>query len=123
MGFLDDLKERFGFGGGGDDYYDDYYDDEEGQDSFEEEPRRASRRGRDRDYDRDYQPSSVPRVQHDYEGEPQGLLGNTSRPTAESVSVYTRSGHLVDSNSGLRDAAAPAPYSRNAAVTGDSAWT
>ena len=116
MGFLDNLKERLGFGGG--DYYDDYYEDDEYDDSV----RRSSRRSRDYDDD-GYQAERRPRAGRDYEGEPQGILGNTSRPKVESVSVYTRSGHLVDSNSDGRDSAAPAPYERNTTVTGDSGWT
>ena len=66
MSFLDNIRDRLR--PAGDDYYDDeYYDDyDEPQDS----------RG------------------DSYENG--GLLGNSRRPEAESVSVYTRSGRLVD---------------------------
>lgn len=69
MGFLDNLRDRFGGGYNDDDYDDDYYDD----------------------YDDDGgdQPSTG-----------SGILGNTSRPEAESVSVYTRSGRPVGNNAG-----------------------
>ncbi len=69
MGFLDSLRDRFG---GGDDYYDDdYYEDDSA--GYDREPRRRDT-------------GSAPR-----------LLGNTPRPEAESVSVYTRSGRPVAS--------------------------
>ena len=66
MSFLDNIRDRLR--PAGDDYYDDeYYDDyDEPQDS----------RG------------------DSYESG--GLLGNSRRPEAESVAVYTRSGRLVD---------------------------
>jgi cell division inhibitor SepF len=67
MGFLDNLRDRFG-GGYNDDYDDDYYDDY--------------------DDDGDDEPTGS------------GILGNTSRPEAESVSVYTRSGRPVGTNAG-----------------------
>lgn len=69
MGFLDNLRDRFG-GGYNDDYEDDYYDDDY-DDDVEDEPATGS-----------------------------GILGNTSRPEAESVSVYTRSGRPVGNNAG-----------------------
>lgn len=70
MGFFDNLRDRLS-GNGGDDYYDDdYYDD---------------------DYDE-------PEDEDDDRGN--GVLGNTSRPEAESVSVYTRSGRPVSNNAG-----------------------
>lgn len=71
MGFLDSLRDRFS-NNGGDDYYndDEYYDDSAG---YAPEPARRD-------------PGSSPR-----------LLGNTPRPEAESVSVYTRSGRPVAS--------------------------
>ena len=78
MGFLDNLKSRFG-GGSDDDYYDDdYYDDDQGSydDGAQEE-----------------QPATS------------GVLGNTRRPEAESVSVYTRSGRPVGDNAGSSSAA------------------
>ena len=72
MGLLDDLRDRFR--GGMDDYDDDeYYDDYD-----------------DEDYDDDY----------DDEPRGSGLLGNTPRPEAESVAVYTRSGRPVGTNAG-----------------------
>lgn len=69
MGFLDQIKNRFSRGDE-DDYYDDdeYYDESAG---YAPEPARRD-------------PGSAPR-----------LLGNTPRPEAESVSVYTRSGRPV----------------------------
>ena len=68
MGFLDSIRDRFG-GNGGDDYYDEdeYYEDET-----------AGYAERRRDT-----------------GSATRLLGNTPRPEAESVSVYTRSGRPV----------------------------
>ena len=75
MGFLDTIKDRLR-GGAGDDYYeDDYYDDEEG---YEGEQGGYAHESRRRDT------GSSPR-----------LLGNTPRPEAESVSVFTRSGRPV----------------------------
>ncbi len=73
MGFLDSIRDRFAGNGGADDYYDDedYYED----DSAGYAPDQRRRDG-----------GSAPR-----------LLGNTSRPEAESVSVYTRSGRPVAS--------------------------
>lgn len=80
MGLLDDLRDRLR---GGDDYDDDYYDDYD-----------------DEDYDDD-----------DYDDEPtgSGLLGNTPRPEAESVAVYTRSGRPVSGNN--TGVASPSPSS------------
>jgi cell division inhibitor SepF len=71
MGFLDTIRERFA--GGGDDYYDDDYYDDGGDEGgyYEERPREQQGRG---------------------------LLGNTPRPEAESVSVYTRSGRQISGN-------------------------
>lgn len=65
MGFLDNLKDRF-LGTPEDDYYDDDYDDDYYDDEEEEEKEQTS-----------------------------GILGNTRRPEADSVSVYTRSGRPV----------------------------
>ena len=88
MGFLDSIRDRFR-GEADDDYYeDDYYDGYEGDQGYDE-PAPATRRE-----SRTSTPGSAPR-----------LLGNTPRPEAESVSVYTRSGRPVGSSS----AAAPAP--------------
>ncbi|MDD5800483.1 MAG: cell division protein SepF [Coriobacteriales bacterium] len=71
MGFFDNLRDRFSGGNNNDDYYDDDYDD-----------------GYYGDDDAQDQPSGS------------GLLGNTPRPEAESVSVYTRSGRPVSNNAG-----------------------
>ena len=68
MGFLDNLKDRF-LGNPDDDYYDDDYDDEYYDDDDEEE---------------------------EEEQQTSGILGNTRRPEADSVSVYTRSGRPVN---------------------------
>ena len=72
MGFLDTIRDRLR--GGDEEYYeDDYYgdDDLEGDAGYARESRRRD-------------PGSSPR-----------LLGNTPRPEAESVSVFTRSGRPV----------------------------
>lgn len=55
--------------------------------------------GYDGDYEDDYYDDYD---DEDYDDEPQGsgILGNTSRPEAESVAVYTRSGRPVSSNAG-----------------------
>lgn len=73
MGLLDNLRDKLTGGYGSNDYDDDYYDD----------------------YDDDYGDG-------DYEEERggSGILGNTSRPEAESVAVYTRSGRPVGTNAG-----------------------
>lgn len=72
MGLFDSLRDRFSGRRDDDDYYDDdYYDN---YDEYEDEP------------------------QDDDSGRGTGLLGNSRRPEAESVSVYTRSGRPVDSN-------------------------
>lgn len=88
MGFLDSIKERLR-GGADEDYYeDDYYDDYEAEgDAYAHETRARDTRRRD--------PGSSPR-----------LLGNTPRPEAESVSVYTRSGRPVAAR---QEAPAPQP--------------
>lgn len=87
MGFLDNLKDRFRGNDNYDDYdegYDDgYYDD--GNAVSDPEPRSSRRHGS----------STLPQ-----RTEGSGLLGNTPRPEAESVSVYTRSGRPVASNAG-----------------------
>ena len=70
MGLFDNLRDRL-TGGFQDDYDDDYYDD---------------------DYDDDYEEEEEPAGT--------GLLGNTPRPEAESVAVYTRSGRPVSTNAG-----------------------
>lgn len=79
MGFLDTLRDKLT--GSNDDYYDDdYYDD------YDDAPERE-------------EPQS----------QGAGLLGNTRRPEAESVSVYTRSGRPVGSNGAGGPTPAPAP--------------
>ena len=70
MGLFDNLRDRL-TGGFQDDYDDDYYDD----------------------YDDDYE-------EEEEEPAGTGLLGNTPRPEAESVAVYTRSGRPVSTNAG-----------------------
>ena len=72
MGFLDNLRNRLR---PQEDDYDDYYDDYD--------DRQESRSSRRRD-----------------ERETSGVLGNTRRPEAESVSVYTRSGRPVAQQQG-----------------------
>ena len=87
MGFLDSIRDRLR-GGSDDDYYeDDYYDEGYEDDGYSgaQEPRR-----------RDV--GSSPR-----------LLGNTPRPEAESVSVYTRSGRPVSAERPASAASRPAP--------------
>lgn len=69
MGLFDSLKDRFGQRNDDDYYEDDYYEDDSA--GYAPEPARRD-------------PGSAPR-----------LLGNTPRPEAESVSVYTRSGRPV----------------------------
>jgi len=81
MGFLDSIRDRLV--GDRDDDYDDYdydYDDYD-------------------DYDDD-----------DYGESRSGLLGNTRRPEAESVSVYTRSGSPVSSGAGGQASASSASH-------------
>ena len=74
MGFLDNIRDRFRRD---DDYEDDYYDGDDEQ--------------RERDRERGYGDRRPT-------GSATKLLGNTSRPEAESVSVYTRSGRPVTQN-------------------------
>ncbi len=78
MGFLDTIKDRLNIG-----QDDGYYDDDEFDEYYDDDR-----------YDQQNQPESSKT----------GILGNTRRPEAESVSVYTRSGHLVDNNSGSSSA-------------------
>ena len=87
MGFLDSLRDKLL--GGSQDYYDEedeyYEDDEELED---EEPAPSPSRQRTRQENAQQQTGT-------------GLLGNTPRPEAESVSVYTRSGRpIVQGQSG-----------------------
>ena len=72
MGFLDSVRDYFRKDDADDYYDDDYYEDEE-----DARPARQQRRE---------------------QGSSNNLLGNTSRPEAESVSVYTRSGRPVSTN-------------------------
>ncbi len=74
MGFLDTIKDKLLAND------DDYYDDEEYDDLYDEED----------DLDRPHARMSTAE-QHSGSG----LLGNTPRPEADSVSVYTRSGQPV----------------------------
>ena len=91
MGLLDSLRDRL-TGNYDDGYDDDYYDD----------------------YDDDG-------GDDDYEPRGSGILGNTSRPEAESVAVYTRSGRPVGTNAGAPSQdTAPRPLS--AARAGTSAY-
>ena len=78
MSILDTLRAKLR-GGQDDEYYDDEYYGDEGYDEVDE----ASPRSYD---DRAQQGSS------------NRLLGNPSRPEAESVSVYTRSGKPISTN-------------------------
>lgn len=84
MGFLDTIRDRLR--GGNDDYYDDDYYDDEPED------------------DGGYAGTATRRV----EPSQNHLLGNTPRPEAASVSVYTRSGRPVASQRQGYDAPAPA---------------
>ena len=70
MGFLDSIRERLNLGGD-----DEYYEDEEFEEYYDDEDEEPQR-------------------------DTSGILGNTRRPEAESVSVYTRSGRPVASNAG-----------------------
>lgn len=105
MGFLDSIKERFGRPADDDYYDDDYYDDDDYEDSYAPEPRPRSG------------------TAQSGQAESTGLLGVPSRPKAESISVYTRSGEFVDSNYEGIDVSAPLPQDRNIQVTGNEAWT
>lgn len=84
MGFFDNLRDKLS---GNDEYYDDDYED----DGYDEE-------GDDYDDDGD--------AAADEPSEHSGLLGNTSRPEAESVSVYTRSGRPVAQGAASRRSSA-----------------
>lgn len=56
--------------------------------------------GYDKDYDDDYYDDDYDDEGYDDEPQGSGILGNTSRPEAESVAVYTRSGRPVGTNAG-----------------------
>ncbi len=104
MGLLDNLKDRLGMGDSRASYYeDDYYEDDPyEQDAYDDTSHRhADTRGGNGDKKRTGS----------------GLLGNTPRPDAESVSVYTRSGRPLGSNAGADQSSAPAQYSHNAVPT------
>ena len=78
MSILDTLRAKLR-GGQDDEYYDDEYYGEDGYDELDGAPSRS--------YDDRAQQGSSSR-----------LLGNPSRPEAESVSVYTRSGKPISTN-------------------------
>lgn len=56
--------------------------------------------GYDKDYDDDEYYDDYDDEEYDDEPVGSGILGNTSRPEAESVAVYTRSGRPVGTNAG-----------------------
>ncbi len=94
MGFLDSLRDKFSKND------DDYYDDDE---YYDDEPQQRSSGRRD--------PGSAPR-----------LLDNPSRPEAESVSVYTRSGRPVTSNPAADYAPTPQPSARDSYASQDTGY-
>ena len=106
MGILDTLRNTFG--GGRDDDYDDYddYDDD-----YEDGPDEAG-----------YAPASARRDT----SSSTRILGNTPRPEAESVSVYTRSGRPVQDTSASRSTqrsyAAPSPVETRSSGYGQSGY-
>lgn len=71
MGFFQNMRDRLS-GGNNNDYYDDDYEDDYYEDDDKGQEQRSG----------------------------SGVLGNTPRPEAESVSVYTRSGRPVSNNAG-----------------------
>lgn len=77
MGLLDNLRDRLSGSLGGDYDDDEYYDDEYDDEDYDDEPTGS------------------------------GLLGNTPRPEAESVAVYTRSGRPVTTNPPNRQPESP----------------
>lgn len=88
MGFFDTLKDKLRATDDylEDDQYDEYYDDEQ-----------------------------QPYAHESHEAQPHsnGLLGNTPRPEADSVSVYTRSGRRIGGNGGGNAATTYAPTYEN----------
>ena len=95
MGLLDNLRDRL-TGNYSDDYEDDDYYDDYDDDGYEGD-----------DYE---QPRGS------------GILGNTSRPEAESVAVYTRSGRPVGTNAGA-PSQDTSPRSQPQARSASSAYT
>lgn len=88
MGFLDTIREKLNLG-----HDDDYYDD---------------------DFDDDYYDDDEPEEEEAPQRDTSGILGNTRRPEAESVSVYTRSGRPVSNNAGSASAGYGYPTSNEA---------
>ena len=117
MGFFDNLKasvqDRLHPQDDRDDYYDDGYDDYEG-DGYYDDPQVSEARSR------------AERARAQAEERPSsGLLGNPSRPEADSVSVYTRSGrHLTndDLTPSTRGYAEDAYHDDGAYRTADDSW-
>lgn len=95
MGFLDSINNikdavQDRLQGPRDEYYDDYdeFDDDYPEDEdFERERERERRGSRNKDSYNDAPSTGT------------GLLGNPSRPTADSVNVFTRSGNRVEPSS------------------------
>ena len=118
MGFLDNIKatvqDRLRPQGNQDDYYDDDYDDGY-DDGYYDGDSVSEAHGRgERTRDQDGRPTS-------------GLLGNPSRPEADSVSVYTRSGRHISgdefASSAPRDSYATDSYRDDGAYrTADDSW-
>ena len=90
MGFFDTLRERLNLG------QDDYYDDDDEGIDFDDDDL----------YDEPEEPQR----------DTSGILGNTRRPEAESVSVYTRSGRPVSNNAGSASAGYGYPTSNEGYV-------
>ncbi len=114
MGFLDNLKERMGLDSLRGNYYeDDYYEDDE---VFEDDEYNSSSYRRDRGQSRE----DAYGAQEDTSRSGSGLLGNTPRRNAESVSVYTRSGRYVDANAETDKVATPIQYPTSSLQKPDS---
>lgn len=94
MKFFDDLKQRF-FPQKQEDYYDDRYDQD--YDTFDESAQNPAAQG---SYGESFKP----------EERRSGLLGNTSRPEAQSVSVFTRTGRRLSSREQDLGSAQPQNY-------------
>ena len=120
MGFLDNIKGavqgRLHGQSSRDDYYDDGYDDGYDDPYYDGDPAVAEARSR------------AEQSREQAESRPaSGLLGNPSRPEADSVSVYTRSGrHLSNedlSPSAVHGFHGDAPYADDGAYrTADDSW-